>query len=108
MLLRSWRYLRQHTYPADFLLENLKIQAHVIETAWRFGVRRLLFLGSDAFIPSSQTNLLKKKLFAGALEPTNEFYAIAKIAGIKLCESLRYQRLALMRLALCNKSLWTW
>ena len=62
--------IQANSYPADFLLENLKIQTHVIETAWRSGVRRL---------------------FTGALEPTNEWYAIAKIAGIKLCESYNRQ-----------------
>ena len=71
------------TYPADFLLENLKIQAHVIETAWRFGVRRLLFLGSSCIYPKFADQPIKEEaLLAGALEPTNEFYAIAKIAGI--------------------------
>ena len=80
------------TYPADFLLENLKLQTHVIETAWRTGVRRLLFLGSSCIYPKFAEQPIKEEaLLTGALEPTNECYAIAKIAGIKLCEALRTQ-----------------
>ena len=80
------------SYPADFLLENLKIQTNVIETAWRIGVRRLLFLGSSCIYPKFAEQPIKEEaLLTGALEPTNEWYAIAKIAGIKLCEALRQQ-----------------
>lgn len=80
------------SYPADFLLENLKIQTNVIETAWRSGVRRLLFLGSSCIYPKFAEQPIKEEaLLTGALEPTNEWYAIAKIAGIKLCEALRKQ-----------------
>jgi GDP-L-fucose synthase len=80
------------TYPADFLLDNLKIQTHVIETAWRCGVRRLLFLGSSCIYPKFAKQPIKEEaLLTGPLEPTNEWYAIAKIAGIKLCEALRRQ-----------------
>ena len=80
------------TYPADFLLENLKIQTNVIETAWRSGVKRLLFLGSSCIYPKFTDQPIKEQsLLTGALEPTNEAYAIAKIAGIKLCESLMKQ-----------------
>ena len=81
-----------NTYPADFLLENLKIQTNVIETAWRSDVKRLLFLGSSCIYPKFAEQPIKEEsLLTGALEPTNEWYAIAKIAGIKLCESLRKQ-----------------
>ena len=80
------------TYPADFLLENLKIQTNVIETAWRSGVKRLLFLGSSCIYPKFAEQPIKEEsLLTGPLEPTNEWYAIAKISGIKLCESLRKQ-----------------
>ena len=80
------------SYPADFLLENLKIQTNVIETAWRSGVRRLLFLGSSCIYPKFAEQPIKEEaLLTGALEPTNEWYAIAKIAGIKLCQALRQQ-----------------
>ena len=80
------------SYPSDFLLENIKIQTHVIETAWRSGVRRLLFLGSSCIYPKFAEQPIKEEaLLTGALEPTNEWYAIAKIAGIKLCEALRIQ-----------------
>jgi GDP-L-fucose synthase len=80
------------SYPADFLLENLKIQTHVIETAWRSGVRRLLFLGSSCIYPKfAEQPIREEALLTGALEPTNEWYAIAKITGIKLCEALRRQ-----------------
>ena len=81
-----------NTYPADFLLENLKIQTQVIETAWRSGVRRLLFLGSSCIYPKFAEQPIKEEaLLTGPLEPSNEWYAIAKIAGIKLCDSLRKQ-----------------
>jgi len=74
-----------NTYPADFLLENLKIQTHVIETAWRSGVRRLLFLGSSCIYPKFAEQPIKEEaLLTGPLEPTNEWYAFAKIAGIAL------------------------
>ena len=80
------------TYPADFLLENLKIQTNVIEGAWKAGVRRMLFLGSSCIYPKFAEQPIKEEaLLTGALEPTNEWYAIAKITGIKLCESLRKQ-----------------
>ena len=84
--------LANNSYPADFLLENLKIQTHVIESAWRHGVRRLLFLGSSCIYPKfADQPIREESLLTGDLEPTNEWYAIAKIAGIKLCESLRKQ-----------------
>ena len=80
------------TFPADFLLENLKIQTNVIETAWQAGVRRLLFLGSSCIYPKfAQQPIKEESLLTGELEHTNEWYAIAKIAGIKLCEALRKQ-----------------
>ena len=80
------------TYPVDFLLDNLKIQTHVIETAWRHGVRRLLFLGSSCIYPKfAEQPIREEALLTGALEPTNEWYAIAKITGIKLCAALRQQ-----------------
>jgi GDP-L-fucose synthase len=79
-------------YPADFLLDNLKIQTNVIETAWRSGVRRLLFLGSSCIYPKfAEQPIREEALLTGPLEPTNEWYAIAKITGIKLCEALRRQ-----------------
>jgi GDP-L-fucose synthase len=81
-----------NSYPADFLLENLKIQTHVIETAWRSGVRRLLFLGSSCIYPKFAEQPIKEEaLLTGMLELTNEWYAIAKITGIKLCAALRKQ-----------------
>jgi GDP-L-fucose synthase len=79
-------------YPADFLLDNLKIQTNVIETAWRSGARRLLFLGSSCIYPKfAEQPIREEALLTGPLEPTNEWYAIAKITGIKLCEALRRQ-----------------
>jgi len=81
-----------NNYPADFLLDNLKIQTNVIETAWRAGVKRLLFLGSSCIYPKlAEQPIREEALLTGPLEPTNEWYAIAKIAGIKLCEALRKQ-----------------
>jgi len=81
-----------NSYPADFLRENLKIQTNVIETAWLSGVRRLLFLGSSCIYPKfSEQPIQEEALLTGSLEPTNEWYAIAKITGIKLCAALRRQ-----------------
>ena len=80
------------TYPADFILENLKIQNNVIESSWRNGVKRLLFLGSSCIYPKFANQPIKEEeLLSRQLEPTNEWYAIAKIAGIKLCAALRNQ-----------------
>ena len=78
--------------PADFLLENIKIQTNVIETSWKFGVKRFLFLGSSCIYPKfAHQPILEDSLLNGSLELTNQWYAIAKISGIKLCESLRLQ-----------------
>jgi GDP-L-fucose synthase len=80
------------TYPADFLLCNLKIQNNVIESAWRTNVKRLLFLGSSCIYPKfAEQPIREESLLTGTLEPTNEWYAIAKITGIKLCQALRRQ-----------------
>ena len=84
--------LANTSQPADFILNNLKIQTNVIETAWNFGVRRFLFLGSSCIYPKFAKQPIKEEyLLKSELESTNEYYAIAKIAGIKLCESLRKQ-----------------
>jgi len=78
--------------PATFLLENLKIQTNVIEASWRNGAKRFLFLGSSCIYPKFAEQPIKEEsLLTAHLEPTNEWYAIAKISGIKLCESLRIQ-----------------
>lgn len=80
------------TFPADFLLENLEIQNNVIAGAWRAGVKKLLFLGSSCIYPKfAPQPIAESSLLTGPLEPTNEWYAIAKIAGIKLCQALRRQ-----------------
>ena len=84
--------LANASYPADFLLENLKIQQNVIENAWLQGCRRLLFLGSSCIYPKFAPQPIREEsLLTGALEPTNEWYAIAKITGIQLCRALRAQ-----------------
>ena len=84
--------LANKNFPGDFLLDNLKIQNNVIEAAWRHGVRRLLFLGSSCIYPKFAEQPIKEEsLLTGALEPTNEWYAVAKIAGIQLCRALRVQ-----------------
>ena len=84
--------LANSSMPADFLLENLKIQTNLIDSAWRYGVKRLLFLGSSCIYPKLATQPIKEEyLLSGPLETTNEWYAIAKICGIKLCESLSKQ-----------------
>jgi GDP-L-fucose synthase len=80
------------TRPAEFLYENLVIETNVIHAAWRTGVRKLLFLGSSCIYPRlAPQPMVEEALLSGALEPTNESYAIAKIAGIKLCEGYRRQ-----------------
>lgn len=80
------------TYPAEFLYQNLLIEANIIHAAWRQGVERLLFLGSSCIYPRLAAQPMRESaLLTGALEPTNEPYAIAKIAGIKLCESYNRQ-----------------
>ena len=81
-----------NTYRADFLYDNLMIEANVIHNAYRSGVRKLLFLGSSCIYPKFAEQPIKEEsLLSGYLEPTNEPYAIAKIAGIKLCETYREQ-----------------
>ncbi|MGD8493212.1 MAG: GDP-L-fucose synthase [Desulfobacterales bacterium] len=80
------------TYRAEFIFENIMIQTNVIHEAYRSGVRRLLFLGSSCIYPKyAQQPMREEQLLTGILEPTNEPYAIAKIAGIKLCESYNRQ-----------------
>jgi len=81
-----------NTYPADFIYENLMIEANVIHQAFAAGVTRLLQLGSSCIYPREATQPMREDaLLTGPLEPTNEPYAIAKIAGIKLCESYNRQ-----------------
>ena len=78
--------------PFEFILNNLKIQTNIIELAWEFGVKRLLFLGSSCIYPKNCPQPISEEyLLTSPLESTNEYYAIAKIAGIKLCQSLRIQ-----------------
>ena len=79
-------------FPVEFLLDNLKIQNNLIEGAWANGVKRLLFLGSSCIYPKLASQPIKEEsLLSGSLESTNQWYAIAKIAGIKLCEALNIQ-----------------
>jgi GDP-L-fucose synthase len=81
-----------NTYRADFLYENLMIQANVIHSAYLYDVKKLMFLGSSCIYPKMAPQPMKEQyLLSGLLEPTNEPYAIAKIAGIKLCETYRDQ-----------------
>ncbi|HRN74145.1 MAG TPA: GDP-L-fucose synthase [Ginsengibacter sp.] len=84
--------LANNTYPATFLYDNLAIQTNVIHNAYLNGVKKLLFLGSSCIYPKMAPQPLKESyLLTGLLEPTNEPYAIAKITGIKMCESYRRQ-----------------
>ena len=81
-----------NTYPADFIYDNLMMQANIIQAAHAHGVQKLLFLGSSCIYPRmAQQPMTEAALLTGTLEPTNEPYAIAKIAGIKLCESYNRQ-----------------
>ena len=84
--------LANNTYPAEFLQQNLAIQANVLDSAWRSGVRRLLVLGSSCIYPRLAPQPMREDhLLTGPLEPTNEPYAIAKIAGLKMCQAYRKQ-----------------
>jgi len=84
--------LANNTYPVDFLRDNLLIQTNVIDAAYRYGSRKLLFLGSSCIYPKFAPQPIKEEyLLTGELEPTNEPYAIAKIAGIKLCQAYNRQ-----------------
>lgn len=81
-----------NTYPAEFIYDNIMVQANVIHEAWRAGVKKLLFLGSSCIYPRLAEQPIKEEyLMTGLLEPTNEPYAMAKIAGIKMCESYNRQ-----------------
>ena len=78
--------------PAEFIRDNLQIQTNVIDAAWRNGTKKLLFLGSSCIYPKLAPQPLREEyLLTGALEPTNEWYAIAKIAGLKMCQAYRRQ-----------------
>jgi GDP-L-fucose synthase len=80
------------TYPAEFIRDNLLIQANVIDAAWRSGTKKLLFLGSSCIYPKYAVQpMTEEMLLTGSLEPTNEWYAVAKIAGIKMCQAYRRQ-----------------
>ena len=82
--------LANSTKHTEFILENLKIQNNLIETAWKSDVKRLLFLGSNCIYPKFASQPIREEeLLKGSLEKTNQWYAVAKIAGIKLCEALR-------------------
>ena len=84
--------LANSSQPTQFLLDNLKIQNNIIETAWKSKVKRLLFLGSSCIYPKFALQPIKEEeLLKASLEKTNQWYAVAKIAGIKLCEALREQ-----------------
>ena len=84
--------LANSNYPADFLIENLKIQTNILNECWKTKVKRVLFLGSSCIYPRNAPQPIEEEsLLTGPLEQTNEAYAIAKISGIKLCESLNKQ-----------------
>ena len=80
------------SYPADFIRENIIVQTNVIHEAWRHGVKKLVFLGSSCIYPKLCPQPIKEEyLLSGELEPTNDAYALAKIAGIKTCQSYNHQ-----------------
>ncbi|HEX9059909.1 MAG TPA: GDP-L-fucose synthase [Clostridia bacterium] len=75
------------TYPADFIMQNLLIECNVIRAAWKYGVKKLIFLGSSCIYPKNCPQPIKEEyLLTGPLEPTNEAYALAKISGLKMCK----------------------
>ena len=80
------------TYPAEFIFENLSIQTNVIDLSYRYPVKKRLFLASSCIYPKMCSNPIKEEyMLTGPIEPTNEPYAIAKLAGIKMCQSYNYQ-----------------
>ena len=84
--------MANNNYKADFLTENLRIQTNIIESAYRWNVKKLLFLGSSCIYPKFATQpITEDQLMTGPLEPTNDAYAIAKIAGIMMCQAYRQQ-----------------
>ncbi len=84
--------LANSTYPGEFIYDNLALQTNVIQSAWKHGTRKLLFLGSSCVYPKMAPQPMREEyLLTGPLEPTNEWYAVAKIAGIKLAEAYRNQ-----------------
>ncbi len=84
--------LANDTQPAEFLRDNLAIQTNVIDAAYRNGTRKLLFLGSSCIYPKHASQPMREEcLLTGSLEPTNEWYAVAKIAGLKMCQAYRRQ-----------------
>lgn len=84
--------LANNTYRAEFIYDNIMIQTNIIHSAYKYGVKKLLFLGSSCIYPKNAPQPMKEEyLLSGYLEPTNEPYAIAKIAGIKMCEAYRSQ-----------------
>jgi GDP-L-fucose synthase len=84
--------LANHTYPADFIYDNLMIETNVLHCAYRYGVKKLLFLGSSCIYPKNCPQPIREEyLLSGYLEPTNEAYAVAKIAGVKLCQFFNQQ-----------------
>ena len=84
--------LANDSYPADFIRDNLAVQTNIIDSAWRSGVKKLVFLGSSCIYPKHATQPMNEsQLLTGPLEATNEWYAVAKIAGIKMCQAYRKQ-----------------
>ena len=84
--------LANDSFPADFIRDNLQIQTNVIDAAWRSGVKKLQFLGSSCIYPKHAPQPMREEsLLTGPLEPTNQWYAVAKIAGLKMCQAYRRQ-----------------
>ncbi len=89
---KVWGIVANNTYPADFITRNLQIQTNVIHSAWKHGVAKLLFLGSSCIYPKLCPQPIKEEyIMTWPLEPTNDAYSIAKIAGIKMCQSFNRQ-----------------
>ena len=89
---QSWWYRSKRSYPADFILQNIKIQNNIIESAHHANVAKLVFLGSSCIYPRDTSQpISEEQLLSAPLEKTNEWYAIAKIAGLKTCQAFRKQ-----------------
>ena len=108
MLPQKWGGINaNNTYPADFIYQNLMMECNLVQAAHQADINKLLFLGSSCIYPRmAEQPMTEEALLSGALEPTNEPYAIAKIAGIKLCESYNRQYGRDYRSVMPTKSVW--
>ena len=100
--------MANNTFRADFIYHNLMIQSNIIHASWKYKVKKLLFLGSTCIYPKNAPQPLKEEyLLTSPLEYTNEPYAIAKIAGLKMCESFQHSVQIQLYISYANESVWS-